>query len=280
MFDSLDFRFYFNSLATVLCNYIVIEDNPLIADYINGTYSDLHPELSDKEIETEMATIIKKTKDSLTHKYVMKYFPHKPTFREIKSKTNVDQKYSLPDMNKLLKLEQSIVNIINKPPEMWAEMLGMPDKLMNLLNNRIGLCKQNSLINNEVAMELLEMYEQLKLYVNKKYNTDNSSNTFILMKDATLKSHQKFVLYMNPSTASMNKFKKIPNNIIFWKTYGGELFSSINELMKYLLTILMGNQIEIIQNAATVKNTSFKCLHNDFRETVRLIRLGISIIEQ
>lgn len=107
IFKNLNYHYYFEQLATVLCNYIVIEARPSIAEYIDGTYEDAHPEATEKEIKTLMDKEIERVKKDLAKVYIDKYFP-----KRRKNKVNVVAKFENVDINEVLDLENKLNKVI------------------------------------------------------------------------------------------------------------------------------------------------------------------------
>lgn len=237
IFESLDFRYYYECLAEVLCNYIVIEENPDIAKYINGVYNEEHPEMSDKEIETEMAKVIAKTKKDLAQRFIKVAFPARITSTMKRTKKNcITIQYTCPNLNEVFTLENSIKHIINQDPASWDNLMGYPDIVRLSLQSRISILNQNQNVPRDISIKLIELYEQMKKYVTKRYNLDNSIATIVVVDDGQTKLNQKYSIYYNPTDSDKKKFAKDSSNHIVSKQYPSEIFGDINDISNFIIT--------------------------------------------
>lgn len=262
IFDSLDFKYYFECLAEVLCNYIVIEANPSIADYINGNYAEEHPELSDKEIEKIMAKEIDNTKIKLAKSFVQVAFPEKVTERKkAVKKTSSTIQYTCPNLNELNDLEKKLSDQLFYEANDWQYMTGQPDLIIPELDERIMIVSQKmKSLEKELAEDLLSKYKQLRTFIIKKYNVDKSTSTIIVTKFGETQKEQKYKIYFNPNDSLIKRIKKNQDEhtILVKKEYPAEMFGNINDVNHWLIDqiILHGYKVEF--NQGTESEQVFK----------------------
>ena len=83
IYELLDYQYYFNQLATSLCNYLAIEYDPGIADYLSEEYQLQNPNMTEKEIKEAMDKRIKKAIDIIKKPIINRYYP-KRTITDLK----------------------------------------------------------------------------------------------------------------------------------------------------------------------------------------------------
>ena len=112
----LYYTYYFEQLATVLCNYIIIEHNPTLNDYLNETYQNEHPELNQKEIETIMAKVIDNNKKNLVKEYMKRYnLVSKKTTNKVRK---LDKETNIEKANNIKSIGEIVVKIVELQKKM------------------------------------------------------------------------------------------------------------------------------------------------------------------
>ena len=96
IYELLDYKFYFNQLCTSLCNYLAIEYNPSIADYLSEEFEIEHPDMTNDEIKDEMDKKIKKAIDAIKKDIINRYYPET-------SVTEIRKKYSISKIENRLR---------------------------------------------------------------------------------------------------------------------------------------------------------------------------------
>ena len=75
IYEMLDYRFYFNQLATSLCNYLAIEFNPSIADYLSEEFELQHPNMTANDIKDAMDKQITQAIIKIKKPIIDTYYP-------------------------------------------------------------------------------------------------------------------------------------------------------------------------------------------------------------
>jgi hypothetical protein len=250
IYSLLDYKFYFNQLATSLCNYLAIEYDPSIADFLDEQYQLLHPELSLAQIKEQMDKRISKSIENIKKPIINRYYPQE-TLQTIKKKVGIKKINNVTcDYNRINELNEvlspylgniSIKNLdvmsINDPYTACSYIINVNNVLnkyysqsLTKLRSHISLNCPDHILND--LNELIEIYEcllnNLSKYVMNK--SDEKVKVFIWYdktikcKSRSRKSELEDELIVYKIDASSNK-KMIRNKQLF--TY---------EVPKYLLT--------------------------------------------
>lgn len=167
LFEALDYRYYFEKLADALCNYIAIEEDPSIGDYLTEEFAAQNPTMSSKEIEESMKKRLDKVRNNLARKYLSQYYP-KQDMKMIRSQiTKTDIKEN--NWNKGLD-EKYVEDMIDL--EQQAIKLGVPSKYTHL--------------NSETVVPGKELNTKIRYQLENTHNCDSirihKNSIEILMK--------------------------------------------------------------------------------------------------
>ena len=143
--DVLDYPDYFKHLVTSLCNYMVIEKRPEIAQYLDDDYI-LESNKNEKELEEEMNKEISKVRNKITNEIYKFYYPTK----KIKiTGSNTTLKKGKSDNKNVISKLGDINNIINETYKLEDE-LDLKDKFIyklgvepRILLSRVDITKLN-----------------------------------------------------------------------------------------------------------------------------------------
>ena len=197
IYELLDYKFYFNQLCTSLCNYLAIEYNPSIADYLSEEFEIEHPDMTNDEIKEEMDKKIKKAIDAIKKDIINKYYPES-TITEIKKKYSISKvenrlheitpkDYSdidrlsniiienIPELRLYeMKIENLEFMVMNDPLEAKKRLINITEQLNNF-NSRAMLSLQSHKIVNFNVSYLNSLNELISLY----YNIINNITSYI-----------------------------------------------------------------------------------------------------
>ena len=273
IFDSLDLRYYYERLADVLCNYVVIEHNPNIVNYINGVYAEEHPEKSDKEIEGDMDSLIKDTRKQLVKAFIDAAFPQshevkKRVGKRVKT-TRISSIPTCPNLTDLRELEKKVGAQSGIEPAYWEYLMGQPNYILAEIRERRATVKQRKQIDQQMASDLVDLYNRLETHIIKKFNLDNSKVTCGVCYDTESGSRQKFKILFNINAM---KQKKRAAKMIVLKSYPAEMFGNIDDISRYIITQLQFSKIDVGILKKNEEDQPFTILFKDVEFCVAYIK--------
>lgn len=210
--DVLDYADYFKHLVTSLCNYMVIEKRPEIAQYLDDDYI-LESNKNEKELEDEMNKEISKVRNKLTNEIYKYYYPSKKikitgsnsTLKKGKSDNKnvvsklgniskiVEETYKLEDE---LGLKEKFIYKLNVEPRILLKRLDISLLTKNLssLNKKLNKLKES----DEGIGDMIKIDRLLILY-----NHIES----ILIDEQTENKDKKFRIKIAINSNMRNKIK-------------------------------------------------------------------------
>ena len=200
IYDLLDYRFYFNQLATSLCNYLAIEYDPDIANFLDEQYQIDHPDLTDAEIKEQMDKRINKAIEAIKKGIVERYYPQE-TITTIKKKygivtvRNVNYDYGRideltnniqPNINFNIRIENLQAMVINDPVVAWSKIKIVNEALNNEYTHSILTLRSQSNLNYSIDIlnninELIQNYETMLNELSKYIAKDNTKRVKVFM---------------------------------------------------------------------------------------------------
>lgn len=240
IFKNLNYHYYFEQLAKVLCNYIVIEERPLIAEYIDGTYEEAHPEATEKEIKDLMDKEIGHVKESLAKVFINMYFP-----KRRKTKVNVVSSYESVDVQELLDLECKLKTVFKTPhepatkdqlnkwiknqPISWNKRFNEADILTR---KKLEQLDPQTETYNEL-LRLNALYHNFALEISRKNKISTKKYLIKLtVKDTNSKGTQIEIKFTDAKIKPANRAIKIPP--VLTKIVDSCLFDSPQSLTNFL----------------------------------------------
>lgn len=251
IFRNLNYHYYFETLATVLCNYIVIEERPEIIEYLDGTYEDAHPEATEKEIKNLMDKEIDHVKNSLAEVFINKYFP-----KRSKNKIAIVSKYETVNMDEVFELESKLSHLVKIPhkpgvskdqlykwirnqPRTWMKSYSDADSLTRKTLEKLDIKSADF----KKLLRLNALYHNLSLEISRKNQISTKKFTVkMTVKDTNGKGTQVEVKFVDASVKPANRAIKTPPFLT--KVVEGSLFDSHQALSEFL-----GAYFEIIPNS-------------------------------
>ena len=184
IYKLLDYKYYFNQLCKSLCNYLAIEYNPKIADYLSEEFEIEHPDMTPDEIKTEMDKTIEKAIKAIMKPIIDRYYPES-TLHE------VSKKYAIQRINNVLHniTEKDYVDINKLVPE-------IKQNIPSLARQKLSINDLETLINGNP----LQAHKEIKEIV-------GCLNNFYTRTMLTLSSHQ--MINFNPQY--LNKINELTN---------------------------------------------------------------------
>lgn len=252
IFRNLNYHYYFEQLATVLCNYIVIEERPSIVQYIDGTYEEKYPETTDKEIKDLMDKEIEHVKKSLAKKFIDMYFP-----KRHKNKVKLVDNFEFVDIQEILDLEDKLTDIIKlnykhsskdqiskwiyNQPRSWIKIFNECDLLTRKKLEQIEQTKDNEHYNN--LLRLNSLYHNFVIEISRKHQI--SEEKFIInftKKDTNSKGTLINVKFINAKIKQANRQIKLKPFLTIIVTKN--LFDSVQTLTHFI-----ENYFKIVPNS-------------------------------
>ena len=271
LFRNLNYHYYFEQLATVLCNYIVIEERPSIIKYIDGTYEENHPETTDKEIKDLMDKEIEYVKKLLAKTFIDMYFP-----KRHKNKVKIINNFESVDIQEILDLENKLSDVIKlnynhntkdqiskwiyNQPRSWIKIFNECNLLTLKKLEQIEQTDQNE--NYKNLLRLNSLYHNLALEISREHQI--AEEKFIVSfteKDTNSKGILINVKFVNAKTKQANRQIKIKPFLTIIVTKN--LFDSPSTLIYFIQ-----NYFDITQNSNgfRIKHAEFELMKKFLKE--------------
>ena len=283
IYELLDYKYYFNQLCKSLCNYLAIEYDPSIADYLSEEFEIEHPDMTPDEIKTEMDNKIKKAIEAIMKPIVNRYYPET-------SVSDVTKKYAIKridnilhqitnkdyeDIPKLSKIIKDNINVLynqqleiedletlinSNPLEAKNQIVKVTDFLNNFYTQSIMSLSKHKIVpfNPTYLTEVIQLtniYENmlsiLSTYISSKNTTKGNKKlkVFIWLEAVkTYKSQEPRCIY-GYEVKIGNGTKNLKNKQIYtW------------ELPEYILTT--GGKIQYSKKLGELIESYFKLYNN------------------
>lgn len=231
IFDYLDYEYYFEQLATVLSNYIVIEEEPDLVKYLDGTYLNV---MSPKEIKNEMDKKIKIIKTKLARNYINKYIKVEKVKRTKNNKTYENRIVNYTNNYEIIRIFQDkfkieFINTIDLKALIDYNNLN----IYNILYSLYNLLKNDN--------------KQFKMLINKCRNIDEEftnnneislyKSLYELLDEAEKRTITKknVIICIDENNNKIKKYvqgKKIEQHII------NQLYGKSFEMVKYNVDLI------------------------------------------
>ena len=257
--ELLDYGYYFDKLAQSLCNYLAIEIDPTIGEYLTEDFAKAHTDLTSDDIKKQMDDKIKRVIDKIKRPLVNKYYP-------IRTRTSAEKILTGgKKLHKTTMIETINQNNINEIFEYNTQLI--QNGIFKSIQLNLCNCTNAVELFNRIKSEPKTVYETFKNIFNK---IDDYKNQIMIKAQRYSKieiSEDNYVIIKNYLSIlqsvieNMDKYYRENTNIYYiwlWYEKHDDKYYYFNFAIKDSEKVKLNVKPENLIGKYQVKNRIFK----------------------